>query len=503
MGFGYGARSDRGTKRYNNSQVAHVWAQGDETKSGQSNNGNFYFEGRNLFSYGSHFLVGRIMADGVALLNADSYSVSTSGHQSDASRAISHRDHFYIPRLTDFATILARLDRKSEFSAEGRKHLKADARKLLLERASDLTRRRNAYRYESASDHDDRDESGAYIARLAGIPLAQWESIKRQRAKLDAAEERKRQRREHKDSIARAIHYADMSDSEWRQFMAKDQSKYQSFYDGEAKALYHAIKTAKAEKFSAKRRAILKERRADALRRKNGYESINASYYRWTMIRRAIAGVRAAVGVLAAESPYPIPTRESAVASLAAKFAELSNCSAFPEATRQRLRDQSEALQTIRDNMAEELRQYCEAEAARRDAERAEAARLATLKREEQIAAWHKGAPVRIHFDAESGGAAIRIVGDQLETSHGATVPLAHAVKAFRFVKLVRQRGVAWERNGKTIRVGHFQIDRIDAEGNFTAGCHKFTWPEIERAAILAGVAEESADDSAVEPSGR
>lgn len=89
------------------------------------------------------------------------------------------------------------------------------------------------------------------------------------------------------------------------------------------------------------------------------------------------------------------------------------------------------------------------------------------------------------------------IVGGLLETSHGADVPLAHAVKAFRFVKLVRERGETWRRNGRTIRVGHYQIDAIDA-GGFTAGCHRINWGEIERLARELGVLDAPADDSAV-----
>ena len=93
----------------------------------------------------------------------------------------------------------------------------------------------------------------------------------------------------------------------------------------------------------------------------------------------------------------------------------------------------------------------------------------------------------------------MRIRGDTLETSQGASVPLAHAIKVFRFVKLCRERGQAWHRNGKTVRVGHFQVDSIDAAGNFKAGCHDFTWPEVERVARLAGVADSEASAAAVE----
>lgn len=503
MGFGngYSVKHDRGSRRYNNSQVAHIWAQGDPNKSGQSGNGNFFFSGRDLWSYGSHFLVGRIMSDNVVLLNADSYSVSTSRHQSDAASATRHLDHFYIKGLTDFRDALAHFDNRGRADSEERKRWKARIRKLLLERARDLTGRRNAYRWHNPESEGEGDQAGEYLARLAGFPASTWPAIVKERARLDAAKAKADAIAQAKENRRAAIRYADMSDSDWRAHMRKDTSRYESFYDREAKALYHAVRTAKAEGFSAKRRAILKERRADALRRKAGYHSLEQGFRRWQPIRQAIAYVRSAQRNLAAIPPLPIPTRESAVTALVSRFAQLSACEAFPVATRNRLAEQSNALRAVADDMDEELSAYREAEREREQAERAERERLATLKREEQIAAWHEGADVRISFDAESGGAAIRIKGDQLETSHGAAVPLEHAIKAFRFVKLVRQRGTEWQRNGKTIRVGHFQIDRIAANGDFVAGCHKFTWPEIERAAAMAGVADATADDSAVIPS--
>jgi hypothetical protein len=82
----------------------------------------------------------------------------------------------------------------------------------------------------------------------------------------------------------------------------------------------------------------------------------------------------------------------------------------------------------------------------------------------------------------------LRIAGDELQTSRGARVPLAHAVKAFRVLKRLHDKGQAYQRNGHTIHLGHFALDSLDIEGNVTAGCHTVAWPEIERVATLAGV---------------
>ncbi|AFU86840.1 hypothetical protein Ccr32_gp320 [Caulobacter phage Ccr32] len=88
---------------------------------------------------------------------------------------------------------------------------------------------------------------------------------------------------------------------------------------------------------------------------------------------------------------------------------------------------------------------------------------------------------------------------DELQTSQGAAVPWEHAVKAFRFIKLCRERGESFHRNGRVIRVGHFQVDAISPQGDMTAGCHRFAWDEIERLARAEGVFDLPAAADAVE----
>ncbi|ARB14225.1 hypothetical protein Ccr5_gp325 [Caulobacter phage Ccr5] len=88
---------------------------------------------------------------------------------------------------------------------------------------------------------------------------------------------------------------------------------------------------------------------------------------------------------------------------------------------------------------------------------------------------------------------------DELQTSQGAAVPWEHAVKAFRFIKLCRERGEGFHRNGRVIRVGHFQVDSIAPNGDMVAGCHRFAWDEIERLARAEGVFDLPAAADAVE----
>lgn len=108
-----------------------------------------------------------------------------------------------------------------------------------------------------------------------------------------------------------------------------------------------------------------------------------------------------------------------------------------------------------------------------------------------EVAEWRTGARHALARDAavdDDGGALLRIAGNTLQTSLGAEVPLPHAVAVFKRVAACRDAGAAWQRNGDTLRVGSFQVDAINADGSFKAGCHSFNWSEIEHAARVAGV---------------
>lgn len=73
-------------------------------------------------------------------------------------------------------------------------------------------------------------------------------------------------------------------------------------------------------------------------------------------------------------------------------------------------------------------------------------------------------------------------------TTQRASFPIDHAIRAFTFIRACRDKGEKWQRNGKSIRLGNFQIDSIDESGNVRAGCHYVKWQEIERVATLLNI---------------
>lgn len=63
--------------------------------------GNVYFENGAIYSYGRHFAIARYAEQNrrlYVLFSTDTYSVSTSSHQSEVRHAMSHYDFVFVPR---------------------------------------------------------------------------------------------------------------------------------------------------------------------------------------------------------------------------------------------------------------------------------------------------------------------------------------------------------------------------------------------------------------------
>lgn len=78
----------------NHSQVVHLWANQSQNDARCK---NVYFTGKSIWSYGSHYELGRMVTINgvnVALVNDTGYSVTTSKHISSAWQGVSH-----LPRI--------------------------------------------------------------------------------------------------------------------------------------------------------------------------------------------------------------------------------------------------------------------------------------------------------------------------------------------------------------------------------------------------------------------
>lgn len=80
----------------------------------------------------------------------------------------------------------------------------------------------------------------------------------------------------------------------------------------------------------------------------------------------------------------------------------------------------------------------------------------------------------------------LRVVGDMVQTSKGASFPLEHGLKALPFIRKVVASGETWQKNGHTIHLGYYQIDTISAD-HIKAGCHIVPVAEVEQLANSLG----------------
>jgi hypothetical protein len=82
----------------------------------------------------------------------------------------------------------------------------------------------------------------------------------------------------------------------------------------------------------------------------------------------------------------------------------------------------------------------------------------------------------------------LRLDGDEILTSWGASFPTDHAARAFKIICEVKARCMSWSRSDDGPRLGHFTIDSIDVDGTVSAGCHTVPWESIEHVARQLGL---------------
>ncbi len=468
----------------NHTEVCHLWASGNKA---DAKGFNIYFEGREIFSYGSHFLLGFRMGPSLFFLNSSGYSISTSKHKSYVWRA-AHGEIFHVPNLTALRHELRTVARFREGKADKAEARRAGAR--MIAALAPMIGEGGAWKGETVSrDAVERlaTESGftakqaaSAIDKAAGAAARKAESNARRLAAAERAEaiaESKVAPAEWQARLARDVENLRTAGTEWIRRDALHRIKHSA---KEATRLHRIATRAKLGKRTVARLwAIVKAHRAALAdhERKAGMRARLASFASHK------AAMRDNLAKVAA-----MPDSVEKPGYVFGIFRAISTNAALMRNVRFMRPDTSARLSAI-------IR-WAD---ARNEWESAESARIANARKAAEIAEWRAGGNRRVYFDSDHGGAAIRatgvqrdesgaIVGGTLETSHGATVPLAHAIRVFRFLKLMRERGEEWRKNGRTIRVGHYSVDVVRPDGGFTAGCHRFAWPEIETLALALGV---------------
>lgn len=447
---------------YDNSMVAHIWANQSQ-ESARSNNGQFYFSGPRLYSYGSHFVAGLMVTDKQgkrhALLNGRGYSMTTGRHMREARRAVAYR-YVELPDLTEFDGDVRQAAFREEQAAKNKAIRAAIMRQARLGLAGDNL---------------------ATVCGLYGLGQSAG-AIAREAAKANAKAKQEAAKKQAARQLREAQYYAGLTDSAFAEAIKQAMDCYSvARISNLATELFRLHRDTKA-KLGKRAAAKLAARIKIARNAKGQWERVhNRAQWRGAM-KRQIAIIRRA---------------NEATGERAADYSD---------ATKWELRELSHALGYVLAYLPADKRGLAETRAGLM------ATRIAEIEKREAAEKFEREAQARADWLAgagnsywrgsdERGGALMRIIGDELQTSWGARVPLDHAVRAFRFIKRCKESGAAWQRNGRTIRVGHFHVDSISPSGDFVAGCHRFNWPEIERVARIAGVFEAASDDSALESS--
>jgi hypothetical protein len=516
---------------FDNDSVAHVWAQ-NERAEGRSHNGQFYFDGPAIYSYGSHYLVGFILK-GVAFLNSDSDSVTTNRHRHKAARAVSHRRRVYVPNMTTLDSAFRWAARQAGDSRCGEPHAGQWGRDVAKRfraqvRAWAVGTYAARLSYGSLVKGEPLDSLAPVLeafgmGRALGAVTREIETVTRKaeahaaKLKAEALEREARNVEETATRILKGLAELKPLDLDALKRANDRLLKAQTWTKGRAGFLKaHArIRDARAMvRAELKAKAARLERAEARAAARNGVADMRAGLatletgaslprvYGW---RHDSAW--GAKGDAQGDGAEAQNARERAGAvTLAGVRAVLEG--APLGAT---MRGTLEALVARLDPVVKETRDARQARAQ----ERAEARARERMERERETReSWLAGdKAARFYGRDAQGGAYLRavdverddsgtITGGTLETSQGANVPLAHALRVFRFLKHCRDTGTPWHRNGRTIRVGFYQVDAVDSDGSFRAGCHRINWPQVEALAVRLGVAGLEADSSVATPSG-
>ena len=92
----------------------------------------------------------------------------------------------------------------------------------------------------------------------------------------------------------------------------------------------------------------------------------------------------------------------------------------------------------------------------------------------ENLAKWKAGEDVRVYFEIT----ALRIKGDEIETSRGAKIPVEHAIRAYPILKRLHERDSSVDISAHSIKLGHYSVNRVE-KNDLIVGCHRIPFVEI------------------------
>lgn len=122
--------------------------------------------------------------------------------------------------------------------------------------------------------------------------------------------------------------------------------------------------------------------------------------------------------------------------------------------------------------------EMAKAREAKREAARIEREKLAAVDAGERLAMWQAG-----QNPPQNGfiycATLLRIKGEQVQTSRGANIPVADALKLWPLLSRARQSGKTLEAGLRDIHLGAYRFNSFNGQ-TLIVGCHSIEWDQIE-----------------------
>ena len=441
---------------FNTDEIAHLWRH--QTQDNARNSGsNFYFQGRSIYSYGSHFEIARLVTkpDGstLVLFTPRSYSNTTSKHISIVRQSLLPTDErLYVMNFNASTAPAPAIPDWRKHKMSGYYAL-PNTRKEYVEK---LRQRYSEYLLpdgvEQRIQHDLTDLLGPVKNPFGERPKRSYASVLEQQKKVEVQVNFNQWAAPHEENLRYLL-------AELDGYVQKMKRSRSVDYVALARGL-----AANADKYLA-----------------HFPDAVQVFDTAWE-----------------AQVQYG---HEGGPETIGERLERARTWSNSPE---------DQAAFKARELAAAE-REAARVEQHRINTERQQAARKKELKQKYQefsapggpLAQWLSGALTQVSYGQQElleldAGIRLHLIedgvgGHVVHTSRGARVPSEDARKLLRLVRLVKLAGKGDRPVG--ITVGHYHVNSITAEGNLIAGCHVIQNKEIERFAKSVGWSEAHDED--------
>jgi len=135
--------------------------------------------------------------------------------------------------------------------------------------------------------------------------------------------------------------------------------------------------------------------------------------------------------------------------------------------------------------------ELAKAREAKKSALRAEYEKAAAIKAADRMQLWAAGENVPME-GFQFLATALRIKAENIQTSRGANIPVADALKLWPLLLRVKQSGKTMGAGLHSINLGAYRFNSFDGN-TLIVGCHSIAWDQLEKMAIELNLLEKAA----------